>query len=107
MGLDWRKENFGILLLNARARALGCELIAIGTLTACLVHPREVFRPAIEGGAAQIICWHNHPSGDVTPSDEDRALFRRMDEAGQVLGIPVADHLILSPHDEWSAHTAS
>jgi DNA repair protein RadC len=89
-------EEFFILMLDARNRPIGSERVAQGTLTACLVHPREVFGPAIRCRAAQIVIVHNHPSGDPTPSDEDRALTRRLAEAGELLGIPVLDHVVVA-----------
>jgi DNA repair protein RadC len=67
-----------------------------GTLTSSLVHPREVFRAAILAGAAGIILVHNHPSGDPTPSADDRAVTRQMVDAGRLLGVPVYDHVILA-----------
>ena len=69
--------------------------VSIGTLTNTLVHPREVFEPAIRCGAAHIILAHNHPSGDPAPSTEDHRLTRVLKEAGTLLGIPVTDHVIL------------
>jgi DNA repair protein RadC len=89
-------ETFWVLMLDARGRAAGHQRVAEGTLTACLVHPREVFGPAIRSRAAQVILVHNHPSGDPTPSDEDAALTERLTEAGRLLGIPVVDHVILA-----------
>ena len=95
-------EAFWVLMLDARGRAIGHQQIAAGTLTACLVHPREVFAPAIRARAAQIVVVHNHPSGDPTPSEEDVRLTDRLAAAGQLLGIPVVDHVILSPRGHRS-----
>lgn len=89
-------ESFWTLMLDARGRVLGASRIAEGTLTACLVHPREVFAPALRLRAASIIVVHNHPSGDPEPSDEDEVLTDRLTEAGRVLGIPVTDHVIVA-----------
>jgi DNA repair protein RadC len=71
------------------------HMISLGTLTASLVHPREVYRPALQDGAAAVAFVHNHPSGDPTPSPEDRALTKRLADAGALLGIRVLDHVIV------------
>ncbi|MCC7382789.1 MAG: JAB domain-containing protein [Deltaproteobacteria bacterium] len=89
-------ESFWVLMLDVRGRLLGEECVAIGTLSACLVHPREIFAPALRLRAAQVILVHNHPSGDTTPSAEDLELTERLTEAGQLLGIPVIDHVIVA-----------
>jgi DNA repair protein RadC len=89
------KEHFVVLALNARSIPLGVVTVSIGTLSASLVHPREVFGPAILLNAAAIIVSHNHPSGDVTPSAEDKDATRRLQRAGELLGIPVLDHIIV------------
>lgn len=88
------KEVLSVLLLDAGNAPLGVNVVSIGTLTASLVHPREVFRAAIVAGAAAIILGHNHPSGDTTPSKEDNETTRRMAEAGRIVGIPVLDHVV-------------
>lgn len=88
-------ECFWSVMLDARGRPLGRREIARGTLTACLVHPREVFAPAIRARAAAVVVVHNHPSGDPTPSSEDVALTDRLMEAGELLGIPLVDHIVL------------
>lgn len=92
-GLD--RERFVVVLLNRKHAVLGVELVAIGTLDATLVHPREVFKPAIRRSAAAVLLAHNHPSGDPTPSPEDHALTRRLLEAADVLGLQVLDHLVI------------
>lgn len=89
-------ETVWVLGLDARARPVGTWCVAQGTLTACLVHPREVFAPAIRARAAQIVVIHNHPSGDPAPSDEDHELTRRIGEAGELLGIPLLDHIVVA-----------
>lgn len=87
-------EKFGILTLNTKNVVAGMHVLSIGSLNASIVHPREVFKAAILNNAASIICFHNHPSGDATPSQEDVLLTRRLFDAGQILGIEVLDHII-------------
>lgn len=89
-------EGFWVVCLDARGRVRGWERISMGTLTACLVHPREVFAPAIRRRAASVVVLHNHPSGDPEPSPEDVALTERLEEAGRLLGIPVLDHVVVA-----------
>jgi len=89
-------ETFQVLLLNTRRRLIGEPVkIADGTLDTILVHPREVFRPAIENNAAALVLVHNHPSGDPTPSEADIKVTRDLIRAGQLLKIEVLDHVIL------------
>jgi len=92
---DDGREHFGIVMLDVRHRALGVLSVSVGCLTASLVHPREVFGPALVGKAASVILWHNHPSGDPEPSTEDLAITRKLAAGGVVLGIEVVDHLII------------
>jgi DNA repair protein RadC len=92
---DLPQEEFHALLLNTRHRVLREVAVTRGILDASLVHPREVFRLAVVEGAAGVILVHNHPSGDPTPSPEDRAVTRQLAEAGRALGIPVLDHIIV------------
>ena len=89
-------EQFGIVLLDTKHRVLKTAVLSVGTLDASLVHPREVFREAAGGGAAAIVLFHNHPSGDPTPSGDDVALTARLVEAGHLMGIEVVDHLVLA-----------
>ena len=93
---DAKAEEFHIVLLDARHRVLRSVLTSQGTLTASLVHPREVFRPALREAAAALVLVHNHPSGDPTPSSEDREITRRLARAGALLGVPVLDHVIVA-----------
>ncbi|MEB2344098.1 MAG: DNA repair protein RadC [Deltaproteobacteria bacterium] len=93
---DARCERFLLLLLDGRHRMLREVAISQGTLTASLVHPREVFRPALREAAAAVVLVHNHPSGDPTPSREDQEITRRLAEAGDLLGIPVVDHVVVA-----------
>jgi DNA repair protein RadC len=89
-------ERFGVLMLDTRHRLIRTLLISVGTADASLAHPREVFREATIGGAAAVVLFHNHPSGDPRPSEDDLELTRRLVAAGQVLGIDVVDHVILA-----------
>lgn len=97
------RECFVAMHLDSRHRVVSAEVVSVGTLGSSLVHPREVFKGAILANAAAIICAHNHPSGDVSPSQEDRALLKRLREAGQLLGVPLLDFLIVSDVAHWSA----
>ena len=90
-----KKEHFVALYLNARNQLLSKETVSVGTLTANLVHPREVFQPAVAQSAASVILVHNHPSGDPNPSPEDLTLTARLREAGELMGITVLDHVVL------------
>jgi DNA repair protein RadC len=89
------REVFVALLLDGRNQVLGFNVVSIGSLTAALVHPREVFKPVILANAAAIILIHNHPSGSAEPSAEDRALTARLEQAGELLGIRVVDHIVV------------
>lgn len=89
------REHMCALLLNAKNHIIAWETISIGSLTASVVHPREVFKPAIVKGAVSIILVHNHPSGDPTPSKEDIEVTARMVQVGKVMDIPVFDHIIV------------
>lgn len=90
-----KKEVFGVILLDAKGAPIRWEVVSVGTLTQTLVHPREVFHPAIRYLAASIILVHNHPSGDPTPSEEDRRLTRQLNTVSNSMGIPILDHLII------------
>lgn len=88
-----------VLLLDTQNQIIGIHTVTIGTLDAALVHPREIFKPAILANAASVILAHNHPSGDPTPSAEDRTVTRQVVAAGTTLGIEVLDHVIVGePH---------
>lgn len=89
------RELFMVILQDTKGYAIGHHLVAIGTLSQTLVHPREVFYFAIRHKAASVILVHNHPSGDPTPSPQDYAVTRSLIEAGRLVGIPVNDHLII------------
>lgn len=90
-----QKEHFVCLFLNTKNHVIGQETLSIGSLNASIVHPREVFLAAIKRSSASIVCVHNHPSGDPTPSPEDIEITRRLAEAGAVIGIEVLDHVII------------
>lgn len=89
------REHFAVILLNVKNHILSMPVISIGSLTASVVHPREVFRAAIQQTAASMILVHNHPSGDPSPSREDIDITNRLVAVGRVMDIPVLDHIIL------------
>lgn len=103
------RERFVVYLLDTKNQIIASDLVSIGILNAALIHPREVFKAAVESltqevfrkgvgsSAASIIVAHNHPSGDVTPSLEDKTVAKRLSEAGAILGIPLVDFLIVNP----------
>ena len=93
---DKKQEYFVCLTLDGANRLITKRIITIGTLTSSLVHPREVFAEAITDRAASIIIAHNHPSGNLQPSDADRAVTERLREAGELLGINLVDHIIIT-----------
>lgn len=92
---NYTKEHFFVLSFDTRSKFLGIDEISIGTLNANLVHPRETFEAAIHRHAASIIVAHNHPSGDIEPSQEDLEVTKDLVEAGKVMGIEVLDHLVV------------
>src|SRR3990172_10475472 len=92
---DADREHCLVIMLNGKTRITAINTVSIGTLTSSLVHPREVFKPAILTNAASIILAHNHPSGDPTPSEDDLTITKRLKEAGELLGISVLDHIII------------
>lgn len=96
-------ENFVVVLLNTRRRPIGFEIVSNGTLDTLLVHPREVFKPAIVLGAAAIVLAHNHPSGDPAPSEADIKVTRDLIRAGQLLKIEVLDHVVLGKPDQGNS----
>ena len=91
-----KQEHFTALYVDARNRLLTKETVSVGTLTASLVHPREVFAPALSHRAAAAVVVHNHPSGDPSPSSEDREVTRRLVRAGALLGVEILDHLVVA-----------
>ena len=99
---DNKKEHFVIFFLDARNQEIKRESMSVGSLNANLVHPREVFEPAVRHLAAQIILAHNHPSGDPMPSKEDSEITKQLVEAGKILGIEIKDHVIVSKTNFFS-----
>ena len=95
-------EQFGLVLLDTKHRVLRTAVLAVGSLNTTIVQPREVFREATLGGAAAVVVFHNHPSGDPSPSPDDVELTRRLSAAGVVMGIDVVDHIILADVRYWS-----
>ena len=89
------REQIVTLLLDAKCRLIGMNIVSVGDLNTSIVHPREVFKAAILANASSLILAHNHPSGDPTPSPEDVAVSRRVYEAGRIVGIDVMDHLVI------------
>ncbi|MCH7598758.1 MAG: DNA repair protein RadC [Myxococcales bacterium] len=99
---DCEHELFIVILLDSRHRMLREEKISQGTLTASLVHPREVFRSAVRDSAAAMVLVHNHPSGDPTPSAEDREVTQRLAKAGRIMGIRILDHVVVAERGYFS-----
>lgn len=99
---DLDREHFLVCGLDAKHRVIGINLVSVGTLTLSIVHPREVFKPLIVMNAAAWLASHNHPSGDATPSQEDRVLTKRLREVGDLLGITLLDHVILGEARHFS-----
>lgn len=98
---DIDKEHFWIVGLKSNNRVKFIELISIGTLNALLTHPREVFHPAVVRAAASIIIVHNHPSGDTSPSTEDKQITIRMVDVGKMMDIPILDHVIINEDGDY------
>jgi DNA repair protein RadC len=101
-GVDRDKEHFIAILLNTRSKIKNIEIISIGIVNACLIHPREVFKRAILEASSQIIIAHNHPSGDCEPSKEDIEITERLKDAGKIIGIELLDHIVFSSNDYYS-----
>jgi len=90
-----KREHFKLLSLDTRNQLISIDNISIGTLNSSLAHPREIFKTAIANNAALVILVHNHPSGDPTPSDDDKKLTQRIKQAGEILGIELRDHVVI------------
>lgn len=97
-----KKECFIIVLLDQKNKVIRDVTISEGSLTSTVVHPREVFSPAVRESAASVILLHNHPSGDPSPSQEDRTMTKRLVHAGNIMGIPVLDHVIIGSESYFS-----
>ena len=91
-----KQEEFWIVTLNTKNEPIDCHQITVGTLRNSLVHPREVFRPAIRDAANAILALHNHPSGDATPSDQDISVTERLEKSAEIVGIPLIDHIVIA-----------
>jgi len=94
------REQFCVLLLDTKNKTIGLNIVSTGGLSSATVHPREVLKPAILSNAAAIILAHNHPSGELTPSPQDKAITKRIIQASEIMGITVHEHLIISMEDE-------
>ena len=99
---DKKQEYFYVLMLNSQNNIIGEHLISKGILDASILHPREVFKPAIKDSASKIILVHNHPSGDPNPSQEDLDITAKIIKAGEDIGIKVLDHIIIGRNDHWN-----
>ena len=99
-------EQFGVVMLDTKQHLIRIRIISVGSLDSTVVHPREVFREAASASAAGIVLFHNHPSGDPTPSPDDLLLTTRMVSAGEIMGIDVVDHLILADQRYFSVMEA-
>ena len=99
---DEKQEHFYILMLNTQNYIIGEQLISKGILDASIIHPREVFKPAIKNSAAKIILVHNHPSGDPSPSEEDNIITEKLIKAGEEIGVKVLDGVIVGRNKFWS-----
>ncbi len=100
MKLD--REHFVVLHVDGKNRIIAKETISIGSLNQTIIHPREVFKAAVHNNSAGLILLHNHPTGDPTPSREDREITRRLEEAGEIIGIRVIDHIIIGSSSYYS-----
>jgi len=96
------REIFCVMMLDGRNHIIGLNTVSIGTLSAAIVHPREVFKPAILANSHSLILIHQHPSGDPRPSPEDIELFGRMRDAGRLIGIKIHDALIIGFEEHYS-----
>jgi len=99
---DKNQEEFWVLMLNTANNIIGEELISKGILDASIIHPREIFKPAIKNSASKIILVHNHPSGDPSPSAEDLEITKKLIETGKELDINIVDHVIIGKDGWWS-----
>ena len=96
------QEHFKVIFLNGNHKVTGAKVITKGLLNSCSVHPREVFKEAIIRGSASIVIAHNHPSGNTQPIHADREITQKLSEAGEIIGIQVLDHIIVTEEDYYS-----
>ena len=96
------QEHFVVILLDGASNIITKQVINVGTLNQCMVHPRDVFRQAIVDNAAGIILCHNHPSGSLEPSEEDKKITTKLQEASKIIGIELLDHIIISKYGYYS-----
>ncbi len=97
-----RREKFLAIYLNSKLKVIKRCYISVGSVSASIVHPREVFKPAMEYNASSIIIVHNHPSGDITPSDDDAVITEKLISSGEIIGIPLLDHVIVTESGYYS-----
>ena len=99
--IDSDREKFIVVCLDTKNQPVNIQVVSIGSLNSAIVHPREVFKIAILSNASSIICFHNHPSGNINPSGEDENITRRLKECGEILGIGLVDHIIVCDRDRY------
>ena len=99
--IDSDREKFIVACLNTKNQPVNMQVVSIGSLNSAIVHPREVFKVAMLSNASNIICFHNHPSGNIDPSVEDENITRRLKECGDILGIGLVDHIIVGDNDAY------
>ena len=95
------REKFVVACLDTKNQPVNIQVVSIGSLNSAIVHPREVFKIAVLSNASSIICFHNHPSGNINPSGEDENITRRLKECGEILGIGLVDHIIVGDRDRY------
>ena len=99
--IDSDREKFIVACLDTKNQPVNIQVVSIGSLNSAIVHPREVFKIAVLSNASSIICFHNHPSGNINPSGEDENITRRLKECGEILGIGLVDHIIVGDNDTY------
>ena len=102
--IDSDREKFIVACLDTKNQPVNIQAVSIGSLNSAIVHPREVFKIAVLSNASSIICFHNHPSGNASPSKDDLAISSRIKEAGNIIGIPLIDHVIIGGCEYASLH---
>lgn len=100
--VDYDQENFLVFFLNTKNRLLNCEILFKGSVDACIVDPKIIFKKALLNKAVRIIVAHNHPSNELTPSEEDLQIFEKLKQGGDLLGIDVLDNIIFNPKEYYS-----